>query len=239
MQIPFQRIAIFLLLIIGSFNVRGQLRILLVTGGHDFEKDAFYDMFKSFSNVTFDTISQPDANELLTDATTIKKYDCLVYYDMIQNITDEQKEAWIQLLKQGKGMVFLHHSLVSYQSWPEFQNIIGGKYLLEQEDTHPKSTYRHDVDFKIQVVDKLHPVCQGISDFEIHDEVYGRYIVNNDVTPLLKTNHPESTPMVGWCHIYEKSRIAYLQLGHDHFAYQNKNYMQLVLNSIQWVSDNN
>jgi len=236
MQIHFRQIAIIFLLIICSFNAPGQKKILLITGGHDFEEAEFYEMFRSFSDVTFDTVSQPGANALLTDQSAMKKYDCLVYYDMVQNISDEQKAAWIQLLKKGKGMVFLHHSLVSYQNWPEFRNIIGGKYLLEQEGEHPKSTYRHDVDFKIKVMDKSHPVSKGVADFEIHDEVYGSYLVNSVVTHLLKTDHPESTPVVGWCHIYEKSRIVYLQLGHDHFAYENENYKRLVLNAIQWVS---
>jgi len=238
MQTHFQQITILLLLTLCSFTVLGQKKILIITGGHDFEEAAFYAMFSSFTDVTYDTISQPAANALLTDGAALKKYDCLVYYDMVQNITDEQKVAWLQLLKNGKGMVFLHHSLVSYQDWPEFRNIIGGKYLLEQEGNNAKSTYRHDVDFNIQVVDKAHPVCKGVADFEIHDEVYGGYLVNNDVTRLLITNHPESTPLVGWCHNYEKSRIVYLQLGHDHFAYENENYRRLVLNSIQWVSGN-
>jgi hypothetical protein len=237
MKFSFQRFTALLLLMISSFVAPGQKKILLITGGHDFEEAAFYEMFKSFSGVAFDTISQPAANALLTNPSAMKKYDCLVYYDMVQDITDEQKAAWIQLLKNGKGMVFLHHSLVSYQAWPEFRKIIGGKYLLEPEGSIPKSTYRHDVVFKIRVMDKSHPVCKGISDFEIHDEVYGSYLVNNDVTPLLKTDHPESTPVVGWCQKYEKSRVVYLQLGHDHFAYENENFRRLVLNAIQWVSE--
>jgi uncharacterized protein len=237
MKFYIRQCTFLLLLTICSISAFAQKKILLITGGHDFEEAAFYDMFSSFGEVSFDTISQPAANALLTNETAMKKYDCLVYYDMVQDITDEQKAAWIQLLKKGKGMVFLHHSLVSYQAWPEFRKIIGGKYLIKPEGINPSSTYRHDVDFNIQVMDKSHPVCKGVSDFKIHDEVYGSYLVNDDVTPLLKTDHPESTPMVGWRQQYEKSRIVYLQLGHDHFAYENENYRLLVLNAIQWVSD--
>ncbi len=239
MLINFRQVTIILLLAFYSFSAIGQKKILLITGGHDFEEVAFYAMFKSFDEISFDTISQPAANALLTNETAMKKYDCLVYYDMVQDMTDEQKEAWIQLLKKGKGMVFLHHSLVSYQAWPEFRKIIGGKYLLEPEGSNSKSTYRHDVDFTIHVVDKAHPVCAGVADFEIHDEVYGSYLVNTSVTPLLKTDHPESTPLVGWCQQYEKSRIVYLQLGHDHFAYENENYRRLVVNAIRWVAKSN
>ncbi len=237
MKFNLRQFTLLLLLTICSFSAFAQKKILLITGGHAFEETAFYAMFSSFGEVSFDTISQPSANTLLTDESALKKYDCLVYYDMVQDITDEQKAAWIHLLKKGKGMVFLHHSLVSYQAWPEFRKIIGGKYLLKSEGTNPASTYRHDVDFNIQVMDKSHPVCKNVPDFKIHDEVYGSYLVNDDVTPLLKTDHPESTPVVGWCQKYEKSRIMYLQLGHDHFAFENENYRRLVQNAIRWVAE--
>ncbi|MDZ7604545.1 MAG: ThuA domain-containing protein [Cyclobacteriaceae bacterium] len=224
------------ILSLNALHTVGQQKILVITGGHDFEEASFYEMFNSFSDVAFDTISQPAANALLTNQSAMKKYDCLVYYDMVQEISDEQKAAWIQLLKKGKGVVFLHHSLVSYQDWPEFRNIIGGKYLLKPEGDHAPSTYRHDVDMQIHIVNKEHPVCRGVTDFVIHDEVYGGYVVNAEVTPLLKTDHPESTAVVGWCNNYQKSRIVYLQGGHDHAAYENENYRRLLLNAIQWVS---
>lgn len=216
----------------------GQIKVLIITGGHDFEKKPFYEMFDSFASVVYDTITQPRGNEMLLTK-KINDYACIVFYDMFQPITDAQKDAYFTLLEYGTGMVFLHHSLVSYQDWPEFENIIGGKYHLKESLGITRSTYRHNVDIEVEIVKNAssHPVTAGLSDFVIHDEVYGNYSVNEDVTPLLKTNHPESTSILGWANNYKNSRIVYLQPGHDHFAYKNAHYRQLVLRAITWVSD--
>jgi hypothetical protein len=125
----------------------------------------------------------------------------------------------------------------SYQDWGEFERIIGGKYHLEESKDHKTSSYKHDVDFKIEIVEKSssHPIVQGMEDFEIHDEVYGNFTVRKHVKPLLTTNHPESSPIVGWCHQYKNARIVYLQPGHDHHAYENENYRKLVHRAIKWV----
>ena len=35
---------------------------------------------------------------------------------------------------------------------------------------------------------------------------------------------------------YGKSRVAFVQLGHDHFAYENPSYRKLVAQAIQWTA---
>ena len=212
-----------------------QTSILIITGGHDFEQKEFFELFDSYDDVKYKWVIQPHGNELI-EAMKITNYDVVVFYDMYQEITESQKEAYLNTLNNGKGMVFLHHSLVSYQDWPEFRKIIGGKYLLKEFNDLPKSTYKHDVDIDVKIVNKNHPITKEIRSFQIRDEVYGNYLVSDDVTPLLKTNHPESSEIIGWCHTYGKSRIAYLQSGHDHNAYDNQVFRSLVKNAISWVS---
>ena len=216
------------------YQTFAQDKILIITGGHEFEKQAFFEMFDSFYDIKYDTIVQPLGNEMMLKS-MINEYDALVFYDMYQEITEPQKSAYLKILKRGKGMVFLHHSLVSYQEWPEFQRIIGGKYISEATKNRSKSTYKHDIDIDVEIVDPSHPITHGMKDFQIHDEVYGNYVINEDVSPILKTNHPESSDIIGWHHQYGDSRIVYLQLGHDHLAYENKNYRMLVHNAITWV----
>ena len=218
-----------------TIHVHAQTKILLVTGGHDFEEKEFFEMFDSFRDFEYDHVIQPNANVLI-ESGDLDKYDALVFYDMYDSITESQKLAYLKLLNEGLGFVFLHHTLVSYQDWLEFQNIIGGKYLRNATSSHPKSTYKHDVHIDVSIVDKAHPITKGLSNFEILDEVYGRFIVNKEVTPLLKTNHPESTETIGWCHTYQKSKIVYLQSGHDHHAYVSDDFRKLLKNSIEWVS---
>ena len=117
-----------------------------------------------------------------------------------------------------------------------FEKIIGGRYILTNIN-QDSSTYRHDVDVPVKIVDKNHPITKGMDDFVIHDEVYGNYKVLPSVQPLLQTTHPESGKIVGWTNRYAKSRIVYLQLGHDHYAYENSSYRRLIKQAAVWVHE--
>ena len=56
---------------------------------------------------------------------------------------------------------------------------------------------------------------KGLTDFEIFDETYKGYYVEDGVTPLLTTDEPSSTPVIGWTKKYGKARVVTLQSGHD------------------------
>jgi len=132
----------------------------------------------------------------------------------------------------------LHHALVSYQHWPEFEKIIGGRYP-EADGKSGKVTeevgYKHDEEIPVVVVAKDHPVTAGLQDYTIHDEIYWGYRVGSDVTPLLTTTHPKSGKPIAWYRTQGNSRIVYIQSGHDHKAWENPNYQRLVAQAIQWV----
>jgi len=53
---------------------------------------------------------------------------------------------------------------------------------------------------------------------------------------FLKAGNPQNNPVIGWTHTYGRSPAAYLQLGHDHTAYENPNYARLVHQAIQWAA---
>lgn len=206
-------------------------QILIVTGGHDFERKEFFEMFEAMPGISFVEIMHPEANEVY-DSSLMDQTDVLVFYDMNQEIDSAQKGAFLKLLKEGKGMVFLHHSLASYQDWTEFELIRGGRYRLAEQGG---STYMHDVDLPVQVLSRDHPVTRGINDFVIHDEAYGNFAVMQNVEPLLGCSHPESGELIGWAQEYGNSKIVYLQLGHDHHAFENPNFRQLLSQAMAWV----
>lgn len=215
--------------------------VLIITGGHDFEQQAFYEVFRSFSDIVFDTISQPKANNVYA-SDTIGKYDVIVFYDMVQEITDQQKNDFVKLLNDGTGVLFLHHSLASYQDWADFGEIIGGRYLLkpiEKDGTVfiPASDYKHDQEIAVIVVDKEHPVTRGINNFTIHDETYSNIVTTGSIHPLLSTTHPLNGKYIAWSNEWGNSKIIYLQLGHDHYAFENPNFRRIVRQAIHWLAE--
>ncbi len=217
-----------------------KIRALVVTGGHGFEKEPFFKLFKDNPDISYTAAEHPKA-QALWKADAAKDYDVLVFYDMHQEISAGAKADFLALLKEGKGLVVLHHAIANYQAWPEYSKIIGARYYLEKTSVDgvekARSAYKHDVDFSIHVADPKHPVTQGVQDFKIHDETYRLFDVFSDCHTLLTTEEPESNPVIGWWKTYEKSRVVYLQSGHDHLAYENPNFERILRQAIRWTAN--
>jgi type 1 glutamine amidotransferase len=230
-------IAVLLMNIAAAPAQTGRLQVAIVTGGHDFDSVAFFGMFDSFKGFQYRQLSHPSAfgDLQLNDG---RFPDVVVFYDMPQLISAQGKEVFRMMLMGGTGLVFLHHSLASYQLWPEYKKIVGGKYHEKNSpDAKEYSTYRHDVQVSVKILDPTHPVCAGISDFNLQDEVYGNFEVLRGVKPLLGTSHPESGPVIGWTQQVANSRIVYIQPGHDRNAFSNPDYRKLVFQAIRYVSE--
>ncbi len=211
-------------------------RILIITGGHDFETAEFLNVFNVLTEFSFDTVSQPSANQMIGSGKALI-YNAIVFYDSWQEINVTEKKAYLELTERGTGLLFLHHSLVSYQSWDEFSLIRGGRYpKSDTPDSLKDGRYRHDIDLSVTIVDTSTSITKGLSDFTIRDEGYSNIIVNDDVTVLLKTIHPDCAEDIGWTHQYKNSKIVYLMSGHDHVAYENENFRKLVRNSLEYLT---
>ena len=116
-------------------------------------------------------------------------YAVVVLYDMPKTITEDQKTRFRSLFDKGTGLVVLHHALVSYQDWPDYERVIGGKYSVEDEKAGIAG-YRHDVEIPVHIVAPDHPITTGLKDFVIHDEIYWGFHVQPGITPLLTTTDP-------------------------------------------------
>jgi len=216
-----------------------KLRLLVITGGHDFQTNEFYQIFKDNPAVTYRAFTHPNAHAQLRPEAA-RDYDLMVLYDMWQPITDEAKSDFMNFLKAGKGLVILHHAVANYQKWPEYEKILGGRYYLEktvvQGVEKPRSIWKHDVEFTVRIADPNHPVTRGLKDFRIHDETYGLFDMAPDSHLLLTTDEPTSAKHIAWTRTWDKSRVVFIQLGHDGQAYRNPNYRQLLSQAIQWVA---
>jgi uncharacterized protein len=217
------------------------IEVLIITDNRKFNREAFFSIFDSFQNVHTTEISHPEILDLFgTDS--LRSFDAIVFYDMPQHVilTDIQKHNFSKFFEEGAPAIFLHHSLVSYQKWDEFTEIIGGRYynipFVNEDGDTIQSIYQHDVNYTVKIVDPEHPITSGMEDFEIMDEVYNHYLVKDDVEVLLTTNHPLSGRKIGWINTFGNSRIVYLINGHGESAYENPNFQKLLYNAILWAA---
>jgi len=213
------------------------INALIITGGHDFDRVRFFEMFESFEGLDYTESVQPLANVLI-EGGGAGGYDVLIFYDQHDSITESQKQAYFNLGKAGKPMVFLHHSFSSYQYWPEYDQIIGGGFNMV-DSARGLSHYKHDVMIGVKIADPDHPITAGLTDFTAFDEAYGNCKVDPGVHPLLSTDHPLNMPHLAWTHSFKNSEIVFIQLGHGPHIFGNGSYRKLVYQSILWSMANN
>ena len=124
------------------------IETLLVTKGHSFDRESFFQMIDSLQSILPDTslrfthVEHPAAEAVLNaDAAT--KFDAILFYDMpgvtftqgnppfaTFDPTDNYKRSFLSLLDGGKPMVFLHHAIAAWPSWPEYAELLGGRFSL-------------------------------------------------------------------------------------------------------------
>lgn len=227
--------AIFASLFIFTLNAQ-PVNVMLITGGHSYDTLQFFQLFDAMEGIEYTHFQQPEANRKLLQGEA-ENYDVLVFYDMWREISLPEQQAYIELTKKGKPMLFLHHALVSYQEWPQFEKLIGGRYTEKRKGIPESelSTYEHDVWVYIQPAGK-HPVTKGFGSLRFFDEVYGNYRVSEDVIPILTTNHPQSEKIIGWENRFNNSRIIYLQPGHDSRTYETEDYRRLLIQAIKYLA---
>lgn len=184
--------------------------VLLVTKGHPFERAPFLAMFDHLVDlgaITYEHVEHPDAEARL-DPARLAPARVVVFYDMpglrftradppleLVEPSPSYVAGFEALLAAGVGMVFLHHAMAGWPSWPRYAEVVGARFLYQpgvlRGSEWPDSGYLLDVDHTVEVVAADHPVCAGLPpSFVLHDELYLTPPVRPGVTPLLRTTHP-------------------------------------------------
>lgn len=182
------------------------IETLLVVKGHPYEREPFYALFDNMEEVNWTLVEQPAAQALF-NVEEAEQYDAYVMYDMpgIQfdpipgngphfiEPRQSYKENFLELIEAGHGFVFLHHAIAGWPAWPEYADIIGGRFLYMPAELRGEqrmdSGYRHEVTHTVSTVGD-HPVLAGVPEsFEITDELYLYEVFADDVEPLLVSDH--------------------------------------------------
>ncbi len=207
------------------------VRIQVVTGGHSFNPE-FFEIFTNRPDLEVTVNGHPD----IYKGDLRKSTDVLVMYDMVPEISEERQKNLRAFVESGKGLVVMHHAIAGLASWRWWTDeVVGGKYFEKAADGHGASTYKHDEDLYIETVGK-HAITRGLGPMHFRDETYKGMWISPKVNVLLRTTNPTSDGPVAWISPYEKSRVVYIQLGHDRLAHQNPDYQELVHRAILWAA---
>ena len=217
-----------------------KIKALVVTGGHGFERKPFFTLFEGYDDIEYVEAQLKDHSEIFEDISEWD-YDVIVFFNMTQKISPKRQENFTKLVKDGVGVLALHHCMGSYQEWPEYIKIIGGRYNLKASEQggvkREASTYKHDADFTVHIEDTKHPITRGLSDFAVHDETYKKCSFEKDNHLLLTTNHPDSDTEIGWVRRYGSGKVCFIMTGHGPSVYAHPSYRQLVARAIRWSAN--
>lgn len=253
-------------------------KVMVMTKGHPFERDPFANIFDSLAGLDWTHVEHPAA-QVFYNPELAKDYEAFVLYDMpgiffnpeggLPNRPEpsaELKAHFEALTQAGHPILALHHAIAGWPAWPEYGDALGGHFYYCPTETKtgpvPGGGYHHDVDYNVEVLAD-HPITQGVDpSFPMCDEVYMYHVNENDVVPLLKSDHeyldknfyaaelaingqmfssegwshPPTSNLVGWITSYNNSPIVYFQFGDAPNSYANQNFRRLVGNAINWLT---
>lgn len=141
----------------------------------------------------------------------------------------------------GKGFVAAHTGDTAFLGWPEFGEMLGGRF-----DQHPWGS----VDGDVIVTDPKFPGMTNLgADFKIHDEFYqssgfspekSRVLLRLDTTKL---NNATARGMqaadypyaLAWAKMYGKGRVFYASFAHAPATWDDPRIQDIYLGAIKWA----
>jgi type 1 glutamine amidotransferase len=138
---------------------------------------------------------------------------------------------------QGKGFVAAHVALTAFEGWPEFGELLGGRY-----DDHPWNTASGTIINE----DPSFPATKHFpATFPFVDEFYQAKDFSRDkahVLLRLDTSRMPANPNLrntdfplAWAKTYGKGRVFYSSLGHAPETWDNRNVAQMYFEAIKWA----
>ncbi len=227
-------------------------RVLIITGDHGHkwkETTPFLKELLAQTGMKVDVTESP-SKDLTAD--NLLKYDVLLlnYRNTANGArdnpasvwNDDNKKAFTDAVKNGKGLVVYHHASSAFTGdtpfEKEFEKIIAGGW--RKQGGHGKM---HEFTVTPR---KEHPITRGIKEFKHgRDELYQNSVIP-DGSEVLATSYsdkkidPEKNtdkhePMI-WVASYGKGRVVNNVLGHDVPAMQSAGFKALMIRCVEWAA---
>lgn len=171
----------------------------------------------------------------------LKQFDAVILYTTGElPLTDEQKKALVDYVKEGKALVGIHSATDTLYQWSEYMELMGAQF---------KTHAVNDDVVTIKIEDPEHPTVKMLApEFKIADEIYQtrqpvdrkkfRVLMSIDTS---KTNlekqkmEKDKVYDMAWCRRYGKGRVFYTALGHREDVWTNPKFQEHVIAGIKWA----
>lgn len=138
-----------------------------------------------------------------------------------------------QFVRGGGGLVLVHFACGALQEWPEFVELAGRVWnpKLRGHDPHGR--------FRVEIVDRKHPITADMADFETTDELYTCLDGKTPITVLAsaRSKVDERDYPIAFVLDYGKGRVFHCVLGHDVRAFEPEAVQTLFRRGTAWTAD--
>jgi type 1 glutamine amidotransferase len=227
------------------------IQVLIITGdhGHEWRKTSPFlkDLLTKAGHKV--DVTETPSKDLTSE--NLAKYDVLLlnYRNTPKGAkenpasvwSDENKKAFTEAVKGGKGLVVYHHASSAFVGnsdfEKEFENVIAGGWR--------KQGYHGQMHEFMVTARKDHPITAGIQEFKHgRDELYQNSMITPGSQVLAtaysdKSKDPKNTgkdePIL-WVSNYGKGRVVENVLGHDVEAMQSAGFQTLLVRCVEWAA---
>ncbi|MEO6006352.1 MAG: PVC-type heme-binding CxxCH protein [Opitutus sp.] len=152
----------------------------------------------------------------------LKRYDALLIYANIDNISPEQDKALSDYVTQGGGLFPLHCASYCFRNSDRYVSMVGGQFK-----SHGTGV------FKTTIVAPDNPIMQGFGGFESWDETYVHSHHNEQNRTVLERRADEPYT---WVRTEGLGRVFYTAWGHDERTWSNPGFQELVERGLRFAA---
>lgn len=155
----------------------------------------------------------------------LNKYDVFMQYGNRSGLTRQQEQDLLNYVHNGGGFVSVHASSASFNDSDAFVKLVGGAFKAHGAGT-----------FRVEHVDRNHPVKQDVPRFESWDETYIHTKLNprnHILSERVEGNHREPWT---WVREEGQGRVFYTAWGHDQRTWTNEGFQKLLENAFRWTA---
>lgn len=229
------------------------MKLLVMSGGrHPYAEST--PVLGDFLRAAGHQLTITEDPSVLANATEMSGYDALLFNTRRENLPDfgdlalstAEQEGLKTYIRSGNAFICLHIGTCRPPAWPEFHDITGGGWITGSSFHPPYG------EFTVNISAPHHPAVNGLTDFNINDELYMGLAFNDGNEVFITADAPEGThpwgperqPMhmpagtfpLGWTRQYGAGKVFTLLLGHDAKSFSSPEFQQLVLNGIEWAT---
>ena len=156
---------------------------------------------------------------------TLAKFDGLMIYANIGEISPAQESALLDYVASGKGLIPLHCATYCFLNSPKYIALVGGQFQ------------RHGFEvFRTRIDEPGHPIMQGFTGFESLDESYVHHKHNEEDRIVLerRVDRERAEPYT-WVRTHGKGRVFYTAWGHDEKTWGHPGFQNLVERGVRWA----